>query len=89
MISHRVLIDIEFTIDEDQFKSAQLADGATGVSDVTDAGVREVVAGRLIQVVWADQGLTPRRSTVSTREQAADGEFFEVVLPAETGVTSG
>lgn len=82
----RVLIDIEFFVDEAQFKVAQLADDVTGISDVTDAVVREVVAGRLIGADWADRGLVPHRSTVITRMATAAGEFIEVIVPADPGV---
>lgn len=86
MIRHRVLIDIEFTVDEARFKIAQLADDATGVSDVTEADVRIAVACRLIQVDWRDAGLAPQRSTVTTRASTSEGDFVQVVLPADSGV---
>jgi hypothetical protein len=86
MIRHRVLVDIEFTVDEARFKAAQLTDDATGVSDVTEADVRRAVAGRLIQAHWDDLGLAPQRSTVTTRTSTSQGHFVEVVVPADSGV---
>ena len=88
MIRQRVLIDIEFTVDETQFKLAQLVDDAIGISDVTEAGVREAVTERLIRANWADQGLAPQRSVVTTRASTPGGDFVEVVLPADPGVTA-
>ncbi len=82
----RVLIDIEFAVDEAQFKAAHLAEDVTGVSDVTDAEIRNVVAVRLISADWAGQGLAPQRSSVITRLATAAGEFVEVVVPADPGV---
>jgi hypothetical protein len=38
MTQHRVLIDIEFTVDDDRFKIAQLSDDASGVSDIPIPG---------------------------------------------------
>jgi len=84
----RVLIDIEFAVDEAQFKAAHLVDDVTGVSDVTDADIRDVVAGRLIDADWAEQGLAPQRSSVVTRLATAAGEFVEVIVPADPGVAT-
>lgn len=82
----RVLIDIEFAVDEEKFKVAQLPDDATGVSDITDASVREAVAIRVLRADWAAQGLQPQRSTVTTRASATNGGFPAVVVPADAGV---
>ena len=89
MIRQRVLIDIEFAVDEAPFKMASLLDDETGVADVTDAEVRERVTGRLIEADWALQGLLPRRSRVTTRTAAPGGGFLELVLPADAGVVAG
>lgn len=83
---HRVIIDIEFTVDETRFKMAQLAKDPSAVWDVSEAGVREAVVNRLIAVDWAELGLHPKRSTVTTRPSTRDGDFVEVLLPAESGV---
>ncbi|MFB2596669.1 hypothetical protein ACEXQE_02650 [Herbiconiux sp. P17] len=66
MTNHRVLVDIEFTVDEDRFKIDQLADDATGVSDVTDTGLRDAVSRLLIRADWTEHGLAPLRSLVTT-----------------------
>ncbi|MFB2580506.1 hypothetical protein ACEXQD_04585 [Herbiconiux sp. P15] len=66
MNRHRVIIDVEFSVDEDQFKAHQLTGHATGVSDVTDPGLRDAIAQLIIQADWADQGLEPLRSLVTT-----------------------
>jgi len=86
VIRQRVLIDIEFTVDETQFKLAQLVHDAVGISDVTETGVREAVTAGIIQANWAAQGLTPQRSTITTRTSTASGKFVEVLLPADTSV---
>jgi hypothetical protein len=83
---HRVLIDIEFTVDEDRFKLAQLSDDASGVSDVTDAGVRDAVTSRLVRAEWADHGLAPLRSIVTTRPLTADGNYTDVHVSSDPGV---
>jgi hypothetical protein len=83
---HRVLIDIEFTVDEDRFKLAQLSDDASGVSDVTDAGVRDAVTSRLVLAEWAAHGLAPLRSIVTTRPQSADGNWARVDVLSDPGV---
>ncbi len=85
MTQHRILIDIEFAVDEGEFKVAQLADDATGVSEVTEAGVRDAVTGGLIHANWAEQGLVPLRSIVTTRPLGPAGNYAEVRLPAEPG----
>ncbi|CAN5358695.1 hypothetical protein BH10ACT7_BH10ACT7_30410 [soil metagenome] len=89
MIRQRVLIDIEFTVDETQLKVARLAVDPTGVSDVTDSDILEAVAGRLTEVDWAPRGLTLQRSIVTTRAVSVEGVFVEVTLPADRGVTRG
>ena len=97
MIRQRVLIDIEFAVDETQFALAQLAGNVCGISAVTEAsvrravteaGVREAVAERLIRANWADQGLEPQRSVITTHTSTLGGDFVEVVLPADPGVTA-
>ena len=97
MIRQRVLIDIEFAIDETQFTLAQLADNVFGISAVaeasvrrvvTEAGVREAVAEGLIRANWADKGLEPQRSVITTRTSTLGGDFVEVVLPADPGVAA-
>ena len=86
MIRQRVLIDIEFAVDETQFKLTQLTDDAVGVSDVTETGVREAVTAGIIHADWAAQGLSPQRSTIITRTSTSSGKFVEVLLPADTSV---
>lgn len=86
MIRQRVLIDIEFSIDETQFKLAQLVDNSVGISDVTETGVREAVTASIVQTDWAAQGLAPQRSTITTRTSTSGGKFVEIVLPADTSV---
>ena len=88
MIRQRVLIDIEFTVDEAQFTLAQRADDTFCLCAVTAAGVREAVAERLIRADWAGQGLAPQRSVITTRASTSGGDFYEVVLPADPGVTA-
>ena len=97
MIRQRVLIDIEFAIDEAHFTLAHLAGNVCGISAVaeanvrqavTEAGVREAVAERLIRANWADHGLEPQRSVITTRSLTSGGDFVEVVLPADPGVTA-
>ena len=88
MKRQRMLIDIEFAVDETAFKSAQLVEDGTGVSDVTDADIRNVVVGRLIGTDWARHGLAPRHSSVITRLATAAGEFVEVIVPADPGVVT-
>ena len=86
MIRQRVLIDIEFAVDETQFKLTQLADDAVHVSDVTETDIREAVSVEIIHADWAAQGLTPRRSTVTTRTCTSSGKFVAMLLPADTSV---
>ena len=86
MIRQRVLIDIEFVVDETQFKLAQLVDNVVGISDVTETGIREAVTAGIIQADWAAQGLTPQRSTITTRTPTPSGKFVEILLPADTSV---
>ena len=86
MIRQRVLIDIEFVVDETQFKLAQLLDNMVGISDVTETGVREAVTAGIIHVDWAAQGLAPQRSTITTRASTSSGKFVEILLPADTSV---
>ena len=88
MIRQRVLIDIEFTVDETQFKLARLSDDAAGISDVTETGVREAVTAGIIQADWAAQGLAPQRSTITTRTSTASGKFVEVLLPGDISVSA-
>ncbi|MCS5732479.1 hypothetical protein [Herbiconiux daphne] len=71
MTLHRVLIDVQFSVDEDRFKIDQLADDATGVSDVTDPGVRDAISRLLIRADWAEHGLAPLRSIVTTTAVSA------------------
>lgn len=87
MAQHRVLIDIQFDVDENQYKLAQLTDDATGVSEVTEAGVRDVVTCGLIGVDWAQQGLAPIRSTVTTRAISPGGGYARVCVPADPDIT--
>ena len=89
MIRQRVLIDIEFAIDETQFKQAQLLDDLVGVCDVTETGVREAVTAGIIHADWAAQGLAPQRSTITTRISTSSGKFIALLLPADTGVIAG
>jgi len=86
VIRQRVLIDIEFAVDETQFKLTQLADDAVGISDVTETGVREAVSAGIIHADWAAQGLAPQRSTITTRTSTPSGKFVEMRLPADTSV---
>lgn len=86
MTLHRVLIDIEFAVDEDLFKLAQLCEDASGISDVTDAGVRDAVTSRLVLAEWAERGLAPLRSIVTTRSQSADGGYASVPVPSDPSV---
>ena len=86
MIRQRVLIDIEFAIDETQFKLAQLMDDVIGISDVTETGIRDAVTAGIIHVDWAAQGLAPQRSTVTTRISTSGGKFVALLLPADTSV---
>ena len=67
MTQYRLLIDIQFDLDAEKFKVSQLVDDASGVSEVTDDGVRDVVTARLIEVDWAEVGLQPLRSIVTSR----------------------
>ena len=46
MTRHRVLVDIEVSIDDNQFKAAQPDNAATGKSDVSEASVRDAVTDR-------------------------------------------
>jgi hypothetical protein len=82
---HRVLIDIEFTVDDDRFKLAHLRDDAIGVSDVTDVGVRDAVTGVLVHTDWANQGLAPLRSIVTSRPLTKHG-YEGSYIPADSGV---
>ena len=86
MIRQRVLIDIEFVVDETQFKLAQLLDNMVGISDVTETDVREAVTAGIIHADWAAQGLIPQRSTITTRTSTPSGKFVEILLPADTSV---
>jgi len=86
MIRQRVLIDIEFTVDETRFKLAQLVDNMEGISDVTETGIREAVTAEIIHADWAAQGLTPQRSTITTRTCTSSGKFVEILLPADISV---
>ncbi len=86
MIRRRVLIDIEFTIAEDQFKITQLTDDATGVSDTTDAGIRDAVTQILVRADWNEQGPTPLRSIVTTRPLKSDGRDESVLVPIDAGI---
>ena len=89
MIRQRVLIDIEFAIDETQFKQAQLLGDVVGVCDVTETSVREAVTEGIIQANWAALGLAPQRSTITTRISTPSGKFVAMLLPADTGVVAG
>ena len=86
MIRQRVLIDIEFAVDETQFKLAQLLDDVAGISDVTETGVCEAVTAEIIHADWAAQGLIPQRSTITTRTSTPSGKFVAMLLPADTSV---
>ena len=86
MIRQRVLIDIEFAVDETQFKLAQLDGNTEGISDVTETGVCEAVSAEIIHADWAAQGLTPQRSTITTRICTSSGKFVEMLLPADISV---
>ena len=88
MIRRRVLIDIEFAVDETQFKIARLAEDPSGVSDVTDDDVREVVTSHLLDANWGRQGLAPQRSIVTTRSSTPRGEFEALVVPPDLGVVA-
>jgi hypothetical protein len=85
---YRVLIDVEFTVDEDRFKLAQLTDDATGVSDVSDAGIRDAVTRLLIGADWTKHGLTPLRSVVITRALNPDGCYDDADVPRGPGVSA-
>ena len=67
MTQYRLLIDIQFDLDAEKFKVSQLVDDASGVSEVTDDGVRDAVMARLIKIDWAALGLMPLRSIVTSR----------------------
>jgi hypothetical protein len=82
----RVLIDIEFAVDEDRFKVSQLSDDAEGVSDVTDPGVRDAVSQALVETDWAERGLAPLRSVVTTRAQRDDGLYKGTRVEPDPGV---
>jgi len=86
MIRQRVLIDIEFAVDETQYKLAQLDGNIEGISDVTETGVCESVSAEIIHADWVAQGLTPRRSTITTRTCTASRKFVAMLLPADTSV---
>lgn len=86
MIRRRVLIDIEFAVDEDRFKVSQLSDAAGGVSDVTDPGVRDAVSQALVQTDWAERGLAPLRSVVTTRSECDDGLYQGTLVAPDPGV---
>jgi hypothetical protein len=83
---HRVLIDVEFTIDEEPYKLAQLMHDASGISDVTDSGVRDAISRLLARVDWAAQGLEPLRSIVTTRSASSDGLYADAHVPADHGI---
>jgi hypothetical protein len=87
LIRHRVLIDIQFDVDEVQYKLAQLTHDATGVSEVSEEGVRDIVTSGLIGVDWAQQGLAPIRSTVTTRVLSPGGGYAQVYVPADPDIT--
>lgn len=86
---HRVLVDIQFTVDNDQFKVAQLSDDATGVSEVTEAAIRNVVGACLTDVDWAKKGLAPLRAVVTMGTRTPSGDYAEVLFPAEPGIMEG
>ncbi|MCS5718759.1 hypothetical protein N1027_11505 [Herbiconiux sp. CPCC 205763] len=86
MSHHRVLVDIEFVLDDEAFKVAHLTDDATGVSDATDAAVRDAVASVLIHAEWDHYVVSPLRSIVTVRPLKADGRYDELLLPGEHGV---
>jgi hypothetical protein len=85
---HRVLVDIQFAVDDERFGIARLNENPSGDPDVTEAGIRDAVATRLIGAEWAAQGITPTRSVVTTRELTSDGAGYEsAFLPAEPNLT--
>jgi hypothetical protein len=86
MTRHRVLIDVEFTVDEHQFKMVHLPEDPSGVSDVTEASVRDAVTDGLIATDWAEQGLAPVRSMVSTRHLNLSGTYDAEDVPPDGGV---
>lgn len=88
MTQHRLLIDIQFFLDAEKFKVSQLVDDASGVSEVTDEGVRDAVTARLIRIDWAELGLLPLQSIITSRVPSTTGEYPLVCVPADSGVTA-
>ena len=88
MTQYRLLIDIQFALNPEKFKISQLVDDASGVSEVTDEGVRDAVTARLIRIDWAELGLLPLQSIITIRVPSTAGEYPLVYLPADSGVTA-
>jgi hypothetical protein len=82
------LIDVEFTVDDDQFKAAHLPDDDSGVSDVTDDGLCDAFTTRLLRADWGEDGIAPKRSIVTTRTRNADGDYADVYIPADPGINA-
>jgi hypothetical protein len=82
---HRVLVDIEFTVDEDRFKFAQIEDGLDGISDATAPAVRNAVSIALTRALWTEQGLSPLRSIVTSRSRERDGSYRALLVPGDRG----
>jgi hypothetical protein len=84
LICHRVHIEVEFTVDEERFKLARLTDDASGVSDVADVGVRDAISRLLGGADWAEHGLTPLRSIVTTQAPQRASPFRSIPVAAES-----
>lgn len=88
MSGRRVLIDIEFAVDEDRFMLAKLSEDPSGVADITDPGVRDAVSRALVCTDWAEHGLAPLRSVVTTRQRRRDGRYQGSRVPPDPGVVN-
>jgi len=81
----RVVVDLEFRVDDDAFKAAALSLDGTGVSDVSDSVMRDVVSRMLIDHDWTLHGVRPLRSIVTPRILGAGGWYESVNLARDRG----
>lgn len=81
----RVVVDLEFRVDDDVIKAAALSLDDTGVADVSDGMVRDLVSTMLIGADWSAHGVRPLRSIVTPRTLSRAGWYDALHLSPDRG----
>lgn len=82
----RVVVDFEFRVDDDDIKSAALSLDSSGVADVSEGVMRDLVTQMLIDADWSARGVRPLRTIVTPRIRGRGGWYDAVHLHRDRGI---